>query len=58
MYIAGMKGSWLNLTCLWARSPLIPLSCLLRRPQAEDSRYNQAGGKNGDEGVDVRGGDG
>lgn len=56
MYIAGMKGSWFNLTCLWVRSPLIPLFCLLRRPPAEDSRYNQAGGKNGDEGVDVGGG--
>ena len=34
MYIAGMKGSWFNLTCLWGRSTLIPYlgCCDARQP--------------------------
>ncbi|WP_366034739.1 hypothetical protein [Microcoleus sp. PH2017_13_LAR_U_A] len=44
-----MKGSYFYLTRLWGRTiALHLLSWLLRRPPAEDSSYDQAGGKDGD----------
>ena len=58
MYVGGDERLLVQFNLSLGAIDLNPLSCLLRRPQAEDSRYNQAGGKNGDEGIDVRGGDG
>ena len=58
MYVGGDERLLVQFNLSLGSIDLHPLSWLLRRPPAQDSRYNQAGGKNGDEGIDVGGGDG